>query len=134
MARLTITDSQRAALSDAASFPLLDAIAGRRSRRFPLGGEIPDGPLAYGPGGPFHPDTPGPWADTPKVRSSALPAEAVQELVTAEASYIYDTFGKLPGTVPTVHVLMYLQAQNIDLDFYDTHFAPGAYLRTHAEH
>jgi hypothetical protein len=36
--------------------------------------------------------------------------------------------------VPTVHVLMYLQAQNIDLDFYDCHFAPGAYLRTHAEH
>ncbi|MCZ4079117.1 hypothetical protein O1W68_14295 [Rhodococcus sp. H36-A4] len=88
----------------------------------------------YGPGGPFHPDTPGPWADTPTVRSAALPADAVQELVTAEASYIYDTFGKLPGTVPTVHVLMYLQAQNIDLDFYDTHFVPGAYLRTHAEH
>ncbi|WP_255032860.1 hypothetical protein [Rhodococcoides fascians] len=36
--------------------------------------------------------------------------------------------------MPTVHVLMYLQAQTIDLDFYDTHFAPGAYLRTHAEH
>ncbi|WP_078292623.1 hypothetical protein [Mycobacterium sp. D16R24] len=88
----------------------------------------------YGPGGPFHPDTPGAWADSRKVRAAALPAEAIQEIVTTEASYVYDTFGKIPGTVPTVHTLMYLQAQNIDLGFYDTHFGPGAYLPTHAEH
>lgn len=88
----------------------------------------------YGPGGPFHPDTPGAWADSRKVRSAALPAEAIQEIVTVEASYIYDAFGKIPGTVPTVHVLMYLQAQNLDLDFYDQRFGPGAYLQTHAEH
>ncbi|GBE67321.1 hypothetical protein MFM001_37830 [Mycobacterium sp. MFM001] len=88
----------------------------------------------YGPGGPFHPDTPGPWSDSPKVRASALPREGIQELVTLEASYIYDTFGKLPGTVPTVHVLMYLQAQHLDTDFYDELFGPGAYLATHAEH
>jgi hypothetical protein len=88
----------------------------------------------YGPGGPFNRDTPGPWSDTPVVRASALPPEGIQELVTIEASYIYDTFGKLPGTVPTVHVLMYLQAQHIDTDFYDEFFAPGAYLQTHADH
>ncbi|KRQ27954.1 MULTISPECIES: hypothetical protein [Mycobacteroides] len=88
----------------------------------------------YGPGGPFHPDTPGAWVDSRKVRAAALPAEAIQEIVTTQASYIYDTFGKIPGTVPTVHVLMYLQAQNIDLGFYDAHFGPGAYLSTHAEH
>jgi hypothetical protein len=88
----------------------------------------------YGPGGPFHPDTPGPWTDTPKVRASALPADGIQELVTAEASYIHDAFGKLPGTVPTVHVLMYLQAQHLDVDFYDEFFGPGAYLPSHGEH
>jgi hypothetical protein len=88
----------------------------------------------YGRGGPFHPDTPGPWSDTPKVRASALPAEGIQELVTVEASYIYDAFGKLPGTVPTVHVLMYLQAQHLDVDFYDEFFGAGAYLPTHADH
>ncbi|HEU4360584.1 MAG TPA: hypothetical protein VFR27_03635, partial [Mycobacterium sp.] len=88
----------------------------------------------FGPGGPFHPDTPGPWSDSPAVRGSALPADGIAELVTVEASYIYDTFGKLPGTVPTVHVLMYLQAQHLDTDFYDELFAPGAYLPTHAEH
>jgi hypothetical protein len=68
------------------------------------------------------------------VRGSALPPDGIQEVVTAEASYIYDTFGKLPGTVPTVHVLMYLQAQHLDTEFYDTFFAPGAYLGTHADH
>ncbi len=88
----------------------------------------------YGPGGPFHPETPGPWSETPKVRASALPPDGIQELVTVETSYIYDVFGKLPGTVPTVHVLMYLQAQHLDVDFYDEFFGPGAYLPTHADH
>jgi hypothetical protein len=86
----------------------------------------------YGPGGPFNPDTPGPWSDTPEVRASALSPEGIQEVVTIEASYIFDTFGKLPGTVPTVHMLMYLQAQHLDTDFYHEFFAPGAYLQTHA--
>jgi hypothetical protein len=36
--------------------------------------------------------------------------------------------------VPTVHVLMYLQAQHLDVDFYDTFFGAGAYLPTHADH
>src|SRR5579864_3432079 len=44
---LTLTARERDALAELASFPLLDAIFGRRSRRFPLGGEIPDGPLAF---------------------------------------------------------------------------------------
>ena len=35
------------AMQDLASFPLLAAIYGRRSRRFAMGGAIPDGPLAY---------------------------------------------------------------------------------------
>ena len=29
---------------------------------------------------------------------------------------------------------MYLQTHHLDLDYYDHHFDPGAYLRTHAEH
>ncbi len=33
-------------LREAASFPLMEAIHGRRSRRFALGATIPDGPLA----------------------------------------------------------------------------------------
>ena len=34
-------------LADLAEFPLMEALIGRRSRRFALGDEIPDGPLAY---------------------------------------------------------------------------------------
>ncbi|BBA99006.1 hypothetical protein RVR_5453 [Actinacidiphila reveromycinica] len=89
----------------------------------------------FGPGGPFHPDTPGPWRDTRRVRSSAAPYDArFVRLLTAEVRYIDETFGKLPGTVPTVHILNYLQAQHLDVDFYDHHFTPGAYLPTHRDH
>jgi hypothetical protein len=35
------------ALRELAAFPLVEALYGRRSRRFALGDEIPDGPLAY---------------------------------------------------------------------------------------
>lgn len=88
----------------------------------------------YGPGGPFHPDTPGTWTDTSRVRASALPPEDIQDVVTVEVSYIYDAFGKLPGTVPTVYVLMYLQA-SISTPTSTTSFSPRApTCRTHAEH
>ena len=44
------------------------------------------------------------------------------------------TFGKLPGTVPSVFIMNYVQAHHLDLDFYDRFLKPGASLRTHAEH
>ena len=44
---LELSERQRKALGELSSFPLMDALLGRRSRRFPMGGEIPDGPLAY---------------------------------------------------------------------------------------
>jgi hypothetical protein len=34
-------------LEEAVRFPLVEALLGRRARRFPLGATIPDGPLAY---------------------------------------------------------------------------------------
>jgi len=54
--------------------------------------------------------------------------------VAAQAQYVFDTFGKFPGTVPSVFIMNYVQAHHLDLDFYDRFFKPGAYLRTHAEH
>jgi hypothetical protein len=74
----------------------------------------------FGPGGPFHPDTPGPWKDSPKVRSAAqIHDEQFKECVALQTQYVYDTFGKFPGTVPSMFLIMYLQAHHIDLDFYD---------------
>src|SRR5690606_1890710 len=89
----------------------------------------------FGPGGPFHPDTPGAWTDTPGFRSSAqVHDETFKACVSLQAQYILDTFGKFPATVPTVFILNYVQAHHLDLDFYDRFFTPGAYLHTHATH
>jgi hypothetical protein len=89
----------------------------------------------FGLGGPFHPDTPGPWMDSRKVRSAAqVHDERFRECIALQAQYLYDTFGKFPGTVPSMFVIMYLQAHHLDLDFYDEFYKPGAYLQTHAMH
>jgi hypothetical protein len=89
----------------------------------------------FGTGGPFNEGTPGPWKDSPKVRSAAkIHDEQFRECIALQAQYIYDTFGKFPGTVPSMFLIMELQAHHIDLDFYDEFYKPGAYLRTHAEH
>jgi hypothetical protein len=89
----------------------------------------------FGPGGPFHPDTPGPWKESPRVRASArLFDSRFRECIALQAQYMFDTFGKFPATIPSVLVLMYLQAHHLDLDFYDQKFAPGAYLSTHKDH
>ena len=89
----------------------------------------------FGPGGPFHSDTPGPWKESSRVRISAqVHSEEFKECVALQAQYIYDRFGKFPGTVPSIFSLMYLQAHHLDLEFYDHAFGPGAYLPTHADH
>ena len=89
----------------------------------------------FGPGGPFHADTPGPWKDSPKVRSAAqVHGEDFRECVALQAQYIYDTFGKFPGTIPSIFLITDLQAHHLDLEFYDHFYKPGAYLKSHAEH
>jgi len=89
----------------------------------------------FGPGGPYAASTPGPYRDTPAVRSAAARHdEEFRELVALQAQYVYDTFGKLPGTVPSVYMLTFLQAHHLDLEFQDTHLGPASYLPTHAHH
>lgn len=93
------------------------------------------GTRKFGPHGPFHPETPGPFLDTPSVRAAAEPhSERFRACVALEAQYIFDTFGKFPATVPSLWVFTYLQAAHLDLEFYDRYFEPGAYLDTHARH
>ncbi len=89
----------------------------------------------FGPEGPFHPDTPGPWKDSRRIRSAAqVHSPDFRACVALQAQYVYDTFGKFPGTVPSMFLNTYLQAQHIDLEFYDKFYRPGAYLKTHADH
>lgn len=89
----------------------------------------------FGPGGPYNPNTPGSWKDLAKVRFAAqVHNEGFRSCVALQAQYIFDTFGKFPGTVPSIFVMQYLQAYHLDLEFYDKFYEPGAYLETHARH
>ncbi|MEW5796674.1 MAG: hypothetical protein AB1772_09995 [Candidatus Zixiibacteriota bacterium] len=89
----------------------------------------------FGPGGPFNPATEGPYRENARVRAAGKIHDSdFIDCVATMAQYVYDRFGKFPGMIPTIHVLMYLQAHHLDLGFYDTHFQPGAYLDTHRDH
>jgi len=69
------------------------------------------------------------------VRANAAPyTEEFKECAALQAQYIHDTYGKFPATVQSVFCFMYLQAHHLDLEFYDYHFSPGAFLTTHKEH
>ena len=73
--------------------------------------------------------------DSPKVRSAAqVHDERFKECVTLQAQYIYDSFGKFPGTIPSMFLIIYLQVHHLDLEFYDRFYKPGSYLKTHAMH
>jgi hypothetical protein len=89
----------------------------------------------FGKGGPFNRGTPGAWSDSPGVRGSAqVHSDEFKACVSTQAQYVFDTFGKWPGTVPSLMILNYVQAHHLDLDFYDHFFKGGSYLGTHAEH
>jgi hypothetical protein len=47
LSELKLADHELEALRELVEFPLVDALFGRRSRRFFRGAEVPDGPLAY---------------------------------------------------------------------------------------
>jgi hypothetical protein len=89
----------------------------------------------FGPGGPFNAKTEGPYKETDAVRKSGAPMnDEFIDCVATMAQYVQDTFGRFPARVPAMMALMYLQAHKLDTDFYDKHFTPGAYLKTHAEY
>ena len=66
--------------------------------------------------------------------SAQIHDPAFKACVARQAQYVFDTFDKFPGTVPSVFIMNYVQAHHLDPGFYDRFFKPGAYLRTHAEH
>ncbi len=86
-------------------------------------------------GGPFHPETPGPWKHSKEVRTAAqVHNDQFRRCIALQAQYIYDTFGKFPATVPSIFCIVYLQAHHLDLEFYNRFFEKGAYLQTHEGH
>ena len=76
-----------------------------------------------------------PGKTSARIRSAAQPhSEEFKECVALQAQYVFDTFGKFPGTVPSMIATIYLQAHHLDLEFYDEFYKPGAYLHTHRDH
>ena len=52
--------------------------------------------------------------------SSAEPcSDEMVECSGEVAQYIYDTYGKFPGSIPTMFMQIIVQAQHIDTEFYD---------------
>lgn len=68
--------------------------------------------------------------DAATVQASPEGVECVKDI----CSYIYDTYGKFPATVDPMQITLFAQAHHLDLDFYDKHMKPGAYLDTHKTH
>ncbi len=89
----------------------------------------------FGGGGAYDPDTPGPWQQASQVKESVAPYSSEFVDCMAEiAQYIYDKYGKFPGTRSTIVLPGFVQAHHLDTDFYDAHYQEGAYLDTHAWH
>jgi hypothetical protein len=89
----------------------------------------------FGPGGAYDPRTPGPWKQSSAVKGSVSRySEEFVACMSETAQYVYETYGKFPGTIPTMVLTGYVQAQHIETEYYDRYFEPGAYLETHANH
>ena len=68
--------------------------------------------------------------DAATVQASPEGIQCVKDI----CGYILDTFGKFPATVDPIQLTLMIQAHHLDLDFYDAHMKPGAYLPTHQHH
>lgn len=89
----------------------------------------------FGPGGAYDPDTGGPWQQSSAIKRD-VPRydDEFVDCLGEVAQYVYDKRGRFPGSFTTIVLPGFVQAQHIDTDYYDTHFQPGSYLATHAEH
>ncbi len=88
--------------------------------------------LKFGTGGTYDPASPGPFLDNAKIKAEARPPEPeLVEAVVKIAEYIHATYGKFPGTVPTIYMRFYTQAHRLETAFYDK-FMRDPYLATHA--
>lgn len=89
----------------------------------------------FGPEGAYDPGAAGAWASPEVVKGGVTPySEEFVDCLGEAAQYVYDTYGRFPNTFSTMVLTGYVQAVHLDTGFYDAHYRPGAYLRTHGEH
>jgi hypothetical protein len=89
----------------------------------------------FGAGGTYDPNRPGPYRDSAAVKARVdRYAPELVAVLEEVASYIYDTYGKFPGTTMTMYMRPYVQAHHLDIDFYDEFYGPDSCLDTHRQH
>ncbi len=67
-------------------------------------------------------------ASTPQASPEGI--ECVKDI----CNYIYETYGRFPGTLDPIQLSLFIQSHHLDLDFYDQHMQPGAYSASHRNH
>jgi hypothetical protein len=99
----------------------VDAVVARMSRT-PSGSSSPNRPGAH-----MMPDA--------VYRGSMVEvSDAGIACAKAVCNYIYETYGRFPGGVDTMHLMWFMQAHHLDLDYYDKFFHPSACGQTHTAH
>jgi hypothetical protein len=89
----------------------------------------------FGKTGAYDPDTPGPWKESERVKKTVEPySRDFADCMSEVAQYIFNKYGKFPGTRSSIMLPSFVQAHHIDTDFYDKYYKDGAYLQTHAKH
>jgi hypothetical protein len=89
----------------------------------------------FGVKGAYDPNIQGPWKDSSRVKETVEPYSVeFVECMAEVAQYIYNKYGKFPGTRSSVMLPSFVQAHHIDTDFYDKYHKEGAYLDSHARH
>ena len=89
----------------------------------------------FGSRGAYDPGIPGPWRDSGAVKETVAGySTEFVDCMAEVAEYIYEKHGKFPGVRSTIMLPGLVQAHHLDTDFYDAHYAEGAYLPSHAEH
>jgi hypothetical protein len=52
----------------------------------------------------------------------------------AICNYVYETYGRFPGSLDAMHLMWLMQVHHLDTEYYDRFFRSGAYGPTHAAH
>jgi hypothetical protein len=91
----------------------------------------------FGPEGIFNPESgkPAPYRDAADfLRQVPRTREKTIECTKDICNYIWDTYGRFPALLDPMVMYIWIQAQHIELEFYDKYYRPGAYLSTHKNH
>lgn len=63
-----------------------------------------------------------------------VPGDAGIACAKSVCRYIYETYGRFPASVDTMHLMWFMQAHHLDVDYYTARYAPGALGARHADH